>query len=267
MCKDGLPTSVSPLYKGDNTTLNLVTDRDPRLTQTIYVPDGKHIITSNQPGGIANILFTVPVMTGGGEAANITGYQMYKGHQPDYMQQFAGEVGITALIFFRYAEVLLNYAEAKAELGTITQSDLDISINKLRDRVGMAKLMMGAITPDPKWIFPALSPIINEVRRERRVELAIEGFRRDDIYRWAAADELIIGWKPKGAKRDQFNGLVPAADLAKYPVDANGYIEFYKNVAALATGYKFKQDRDYLAPLPSDQLIINPKIAPQNPGW
>lgn len=267
LCNDGLPTSSSPKYQGDATIAQVVKDRDLRLSQILYVADGNHLITTNIPGGVPNAVFTVPQLLGGGEGSNTTGYQLYKGHNTDYFQQYAAEVGTTGLILFRYAEVLLNFAEAKAELGTLSQADVDKSINKLRQRVGMPNLMVGAIVSDPKWIFPALSPIINEVRRERRVELACEGYRRDDVFRWAAADELIVGWKPKGAKKAQFNGLVDAAALNKYPVDADGYIEYYKNAAPMATGYKFNLGRDYLSPLPTDQLALNPKLAPQNPGW
>src|SRR5690606_25103978 len=108
--------------------------------------------------------------------------------------------GTTGKILFRYAEALLNYAEAKAELGTLTQTDLDISINKLRDRVAMPHLVMSNIQTDPNWSFPNLSPVINEIRRERRVELVAEGFRWNDIARWAAADELIVGKRYLGAK-------------------------------------------------------------------
>ncbi len=108
--------------------------------------------------------------------------------------------------------------------------------------------------------------MINEVRRERRVELACEGFRKDDVYRWAAADELIVGKKPKGAKKNQWTTLVPAAQLDFYPVDDNGYIELFKNIAAMANGYKFRIDRDYLNPLPTNELTLNPKLG-QNPGW
>ena len=106
-----------------------------------------------------------------------------------HVQQFEE----TPSILYRYAEVLLNYAEAKAELGTITQDDIDITIKELRDRVNMPNLSLSNISADPNWNFPTLSPIINEVRRERRVELVAEGFRWDDIARWAAADELIVG--------------------------------------------------------------------------
>ncbi|MNI73707.1 SusD family protein [compost metagenome] len=131
----------------------------------------------------------------------------------------------------------------------------------------MPPLVIAAIATDPNWIFPMLSPVINEVRRERRVELACEGYRRDDIYRWAAADELLVGWKPKGAKKAQFAGAIDAGTLAKYPEDANGYIEWFKSNTALTTGYRFNIDRDYLSPLPTNQLTLNPALKPQNPGW
>ncbi len=267
LCTDGAPIALSPLYMGDDSLIRVVANRDPRLSQTMYVPDGEHIITSNQPQGAPNNIFKVPSFEQANEGKPSTGYQVYKGHATDYNQQNAGNLGITAVIYFRYAELLLNFAEAKAELGILTQADVDATINKLRERVGMAPLVLSAIAADPNWEFPALSPVINEVRRERRVELACEGFRKDDIFRWAAADELIVGKKPKGAKKDQWTTLVPANQLSSYPVDAQGYIELFRNIATMANGYKFRTDRDYLLPLPTNELTLNPKLLPQNPGW
>src|SRR5690606_39296115 len=89
----------------------------------------------------------------------------------------------------------------------VCSSDLDIdrSIKLLRDRVGMPNLMIDAIPNDPEWDFPSLSPLLNEIRRERRVELLAEGFRWDDIARWAAADEVIVGQRPKGFKAAQID--------------------------------------------------------------
>ena len=270
LCTDGKPISSSPLYKGDDTLMKLVTNRDPRLSQTIYVPDTKHYMTQGRPNGLPDLVFTVPAFnTTDNTLKPATGYQIYKGHMPDYNQQSAQNIGTNSLILLRYAEVLLNFAEAKAELGTISQADLDKSINKLRQRVGMPALTLATITADPKWEFPTLSPIINEVRRERRVELACEGYRRDDIFRWAAADELIVGWKPKGAKRLQWmTDPVVKTFLtnAAYPVDANGYIEKFQASAPLANGYKFRIDRDYLSPVPSNEITLNPKLT-QNPNW
>jgi hypothetical protein len=89
-------------------------------------------------------------------------------------------------------------------LGTLSQEDLDISINLLRDRVAMPHLVLSNITNDPNWQYPDLSPIINEVRRERLVELVSEDFRRDDLFRWAAM-KYLIGTRPIGAMADQFN--------------------------------------------------------------
>jgi hypothetical protein len=176
--------------------------------------------------------------------------------------ELAKDDGETASIIFRYAEALLNYAEAKAELGTLTQADVDISINKLRERVQMPDLDISAIATDPNWLYPALSPEINEIRRERRVELACEGYRLDDLERWADMDRL-VGQRPLGAKFKQsdFPTLVPGSSIL---VNADGYIDPYQK--ALPTGYKFKVDRDYLFPVPQLELNLNENLD-QNPGW
>jgi hypothetical protein len=266
LCKDGLPISTSPLYKGDATLLDVATDRDPRFAQTIYLPDGNHFITISQPGGLPNIPFTVPTFGLANENKPATGYQVYKGHNPEYAQQFNAEQGITAVIYFRYAEALLINAEAKAELGTLSQEDLNQTINLLRQRVGMPILDMASIAVDPNQEFPQLSPLLNEIRRERRIELACEGFRHDDLFRWAAAGQKIKGWKPKGAKKEQWVGQVSASLLNPYPVDDQGYIELFKNVGALSNGYNFNPNRNYLFPIPTGEMVLNPKLV-QNPGW
>ena len=95
----------------------------------------------------------------------------------------------------RLAEILLVYAEAKAELGELTQSDLDLRINKLRDRVGMTHL---TLNPRPDAALAAKYPQVTssqkneilEIRRERRIELALEGPRFDDLMRWHAGKLL-----------------------------------------------------------------------------
>ena len=132
-----------------------------------------------------------------------TGYVRRKDYDPD-TQYHAQNYEITPSIQYRYAEVLLNYAEAKAELGTISQADIDISIKKLRDRVGMPNLTIGSITTDVNWEYPSLSPVINEIRRERKVEMVMENIRWDDIARSAAADEVIVGRRPEGEMASQF---------------------------------------------------------------
>lgn len=262
LCFDGKPRAVSDRYQGDDNIWSVVGDRDPRLTQLIYKPGDTRI----ERNGQVIDQFWQPLFAGAAENKCATGYQLYKGHTTDYDQQITQSAGYTGLILLRYAEVLLNFAEAKAELGTLTQADVDKSINLLRARVWMPGLQLGAIIHDPNWLFPDQSPLINEIRRERRVELACEGFRHDDIFRWATADLLIDGWKPKGAKKAQWNAEIDPVYLDAYPVDADGYIELYQNVSSLANGYNFRSDRDYLLPLPTQETTLNPALG-QNPGW
>lgn len=153
--------------------------------------------------------------------------------------------------------MLLNYIEAAAELGTATQNDLNITIKKLRDRVGMPNLVANNIAVDPNWDFPTLSPLLNEIRRERRVELIGEGFRWNDIARWAAADELIVGQRPKGF----FGGQITSQLI---PVDENGFLDPLKT--SLPSGYGFKLNRDYLNSIPISEIVLNENLK-QNPGW
>lgn len=275
---DGTPV---PANYDDATLVSITQNRDPRLEQTIQINDRKHLRweKANPP-----IYFIAPAFDGwDSEESCPTGYQTYKGHNFRYAEARPAGLGLQALIYFRFGETLLIYAEAKAELGTITQDDLDRSINKLRDRVGMPHMTMG-VANDPNFEFASLNPVIQEIRRERKVELACEGFRRDDIFRWAAADELIVGKIPVGAKIAQFQTFkfedyLPEAapDLSRQEkfdervaaleADANGYVKIFKSTLNGGTeGFKFKVNRDYLLPIPPDQLTINPKMK-QNPGW
>ena len=269
LCMDGKPISVSPLYQEDTDLKTVVSNRDPRLKQTICVDDGKHIRWTND-----NSFFQLPSFeVGTGEGSSVTGYQLYKGHGFEIGQQNSTATSV-ARIYFRYAEALLIYAEAKAELGEITQGDIDRTINALRRRVGMNEglLDMNNITADPNWEFPTLSPLLNEIRRERKVELACEGYRIDDIFRWAAADELIVGYIPQGAVWEQWRNHPDAfpeflTSWTALSVNAKGYIAPYANFPAVsATGYHFNLGRDYLLPLPAIELTVNHALK-QNPGW
>ena len=263
----GKPIAVSTVYVPGNETLaEIAANRDPRLAQTIYTNENDLFFTGHPDGNY----FKYPRFVG--QDICMTGYQIFKGNNHDY-SQVAVYKCLTAHIWFRYAEALLIYAEARAELGSITQQDVDLTINELRKRAGMNSGLMtlGAITADPNWEFPELSPIINEVRRERKVELCCEGFRKDDIFRWAAADLLIAGKRPKGAKKSQWlndpnipSDILGALQAAAFNTDENGYIDRFKS--QLPNGYGFKVNRDYLSPLPLEQMIINPKLK-QNPGW
>lgn len=254
LCTDNLPISISPLFKGSASISLEMQNRDPRFYQTLAMPGYTWVISPT--GAITKYDAFYAIINSGLDEYSPTGYILRKGYDAREIYQIP-QYEETPAIVYRYGEVLLNYAEAKAELGTITQADIDISIKKLRDRVGMPNLTISTITVDPKWDFPTLSPVINEIRRERRVELAAEGFRFDDIRRWAAADELIVGKRPHGFKASQIA-------VNPYPVNADGFLDPYK--VKLPAGYGFKIDRDYLNAIPKSQLLLNPNLV-QNPGW
>lgn len=258
LCIDGKPTAGNPLYQGDQTTENVVANRDPRITQTIFTPGWPMEIVA----GDTLIRFERSHLYASDEAKCPTGYQINKGALPDPDQYYTGWVGVTPSIIFRYAEALLNFAEAKAELGTLEQPDVDKSIKLLRDRVGMPNLILADIENDPNWLFPTLSPIINEVRRERHVELAVEGYRWSDISRWRA-HHIFKGIRPKGAYYipELYPELTIGTDVF---IDENGYVDPYQK--SLPSGYAFDENRDYLAPIPTEQLTLNTNLV-QNPGW
>jgi hypothetical protein len=257
LASDGLPISVSPNYKGDNTLTDIVANRDPRLAQTFWVPG---VPFSYSASGAVTAYFTLPWIDRTGETRNTSGYQLTKGRTVNRQMGMADLQ--TASIVFRYAECLLNFAEAKAGLGTITQADLDKSLNLLRDRVKMPHLNMTNITTDPRWMFPELSGLINEIRRERRVELAAEGYRFDDLMRWAAM-KYIVDTRPKGYKFRQadFPTIVIGTNIF---VDPNGYLDPYQR--SLPNGFKFRLDRDYLLAVPQQEITLNPNLN-QNPQW
>lgn len=276
LCTDGMPISLSPLYQGDKDLRTVVTNRDPRLDQTIAVDDGKHIEWYQ-----LNTYYTYPDLAGESSLPTSrppTYYHLYKGRDGDRDEYLSHSNPSCGTIYFRYGEALLIYAEARAELGEITQSDIDKTVNALRARAGLptaAMLNISNITTDPNWLFSSINPLLNEIRRERTVELACEGFRREDIFRWAAADELIKGYIPKGAVWEQWRDYPGTSqefkdawvDILNRLVGEDGYVYPWKESSAVgASGYKFNTGRDYLLPLPSDQLVLNPNLK-QNPGW
>ncbi|OFY46813.1 MAG: hypothetical protein A2X22_04965 [Bacteroidetes bacterium GWF2_49_14] len=270
LCTDGMPRSVSPLFMGYDSMESEVANRDPRLVQTIFLKGYDQI--TNAPGDVKNQKFNLPALDGAGEFRNTSGYALYKGVNPDFINQGNNDVGTQGSIIFRLAEAYLIFAEAKAELGTINQADLDKSVNLLRDRVGMIHLDINNIVSDPMWDFPNLSPIINEIRRERRVELVCEGFRWDDLARWRA-HHLLVGKRLKGVKYLGTNLEGAYKDFLGNPtifighnlyVDDNGFVDPYQ--VALPGGFGFNPGRDYLSPIPSDELTLNSALT-QNPGW
>ena len=184
LCTDGLPISLSPLYKGDTVFADEFVNRDPRMKQSIYTSDR---ICYIQLDGTVNY-WQMPAFDMGGAP---TSYAMIKGYSPLQAQREQGRTTLDDFIF-RYGKVLISYAEAKAELGECTQQVLDESLNLLRDRGRMPHLTVdvGFVDPYwPNWEVP-VTPLINEIRRERRIELCSEGCRWDDLVRWKAGKLL-----------------------------------------------------------------------------
>ena len=263
LCRDGLPRALSPLYKGDETLESVTMDRDPRLKMTVLTPGMPIKIYK----GVTD-KFQLPLLTLN-PWPNTTGYQTYKWLSPFVANEddFGNSTSNGAPVF-RYAEALLIRAEAHAELGTCTQQILDETINQLRDRAGVARLTAGIGFIDPNWDFPTLTPLLNEIRRERRVELAFEGFRTDDLFRWAATDLLQM---PKlGSKIEQWRGkpFSPAYNVdivSKTMKNAAGYISpYFSSKGENKLG--FDPTKNYLLPLPIDQLVLNKNLE-QNPGY
>lgn len=268
LCTDGKPVSVSPLFLGYNSLMVEAANRDPRLAQSILLPG--HDMTINSPGGITDKKYEKAPLDQSASVRATTGYCTYKGANLEYSQQI--REGSMASILFRFTETLLIYAEAKAELGTITQGDIDNTINKIRDRVAMIHLDMSNITTDPDWDFPSISPLLNEIRRERRIELAFEAQRWDDLARWRA-HHIFIGKRPKGilyigsdlegTYKDHLGNLTIFVGENLY-VDEDGRVDPYQK--KFPAGLGFNPSRDYLSPIPSDEITLNNNLK-QNPGW
>ncbi len=262
LCTDGLPVSLSPLFnpETDYDYLELeVANRDPRMKQSIVTPGELHFSDPDQyyPNNLPYFNSVHP-----------TGYMINKFRSTDRTLQVPG-TGYDGIAVFRLGEIYLIYAEAKAELGTITQGDLDISINLLRDRVGMPPMVMNELQRDPNSYFdgsipeiPAVPVIIDEIRRERRVELAAEGRRRDDIVRWKAGQ--LLARTPLGAK---FNPEVyPNAEGQPWArTNEDGFIEPYQGSTRPR---QFDENKNYLYPIPPAQIGLYPVgVLEQNPGW
>lgn len=265
LCMDGKPISISPLYQGDAIYEKLFENRDPRLRQTVLHPDDleKYDLGGLYTQGIGN----VPVLIGQAGPVSYTGYHQIKYY--NRKQHILDTKGLTPSLILRFGEALLNYAEAKAELGTITQEDLDVSINKLRDRVGMPHIELNNVPVDPRYVDWGVSPLLVEIRRERRVELMGEGFRFDDIRRWKLG-EKILSKKDYGMRWD-------AGNRARFDPDHKSTVQYEEVVPGSGIEYlcPFKgsefenpvfEAKHYLWPVPLGVLTLNPNMT-QNPGW
>ena len=164
--------------------------------------------------------YTIPPLIGtSAYNNNISGYSLLKHVQIDYTGSLDAEYkGATpAIQKFRYADVLLNYAEALAELnGAANAQTIVEALHPLRARVGMPDVDFDReFNSDPALSpSPTSTSISRLVRRERRIEKACEGRRFEDILRWAAAEEIFVGKWHQGAP------FSPAARLENEPAYA-----------------------------------------------
>ena len=263
LCTDGLPISLSPLYQGDEVYEDIWENRDPRLRQTILHPDDQAIYRyGNHDFGVTRYP-RIQGMTGPGNKI-ATGYHIIKVYENNAAYA-TYNVSATPAIILRFGEALLNYAEAKAELGDIAQADLDMSINLLRDRVAMPHMTLD-VPMDPLYASDGVSALIVEIRRERRIELFMEGFRYDDLRRWKQGKKLEV--KSYGIRWDAANKarFDPKGEVTiqSSSVDGVEYLDIYKG-----TDYAvpvFDEGKHYLWPLPISAISQNPALG-QNPGW
>ncbi len=255
LCADGLPTALSPKYGSEAAMpVDELAKRDPRLAQSIDNPT----LPFKMLGDGTPSFNAVPSLD---TKYCTTGYHVMKYHSADPDQW---NIGLSTLdvFIFRYAEVLLNYAEAKAELGECDQAVLDLTVNQLRDRVAMPHLTETVGFEDPAWPdygYP-LTPLLYEIRRERAVELLGEGFRWDDIVRWKAGKLLenpktMLGMKVSDELKEAYG------DFTRN-LDEDGYLIVYPDKKT-----RTWDDKLYLHPLPIDETTMNPNLLPNNPGW
>ncbi|CAL1518432.1 RagB/SusD family nutrient uptake outer membrane protein [Chitinophaga sp. MM2321] len=285
---DGQTRWTSTLFAGDKSPYTEFRNRDKRLYYTVPPPFKvlvNHPSMEWQPTGNAadqeyfSIMAaisgpknkTLPTLNwqglvvrqephfvddNNGQPFNVTytGYRFYKfSNKIQYIQN----LDVNDAPIFRMAEVLVNYAEAKYELGEFDQGIADQTINKLRARGGVAALQIAAIPNDPTRD-PTVTPILWEIRRERAIELMGESFRFDDLRRWKkmeyALQRKMGRWIKKGTDVSA-NSIIPIENGA-----TEGYIAYEKVPPSPFPDYY------YLYPIPSNQTVLNPNLT-QNPQW
>jgi len=229
--QDGLPIGKSPLAKPQTNSLSQFEKRDPRMEMTIF---NSNLYYSPTALYVPSFSFTP------------TGYKFSKYYDPLYLSPPDSWVDFQII---RYAEVLLNYAEAKFELnGAIDNADLDKSINLIRARVNMPPLTNAFVAAN------GLDMRI-EIRRERAIELAMEEFNYWDLIRWKTAEvelpKTVYGAKyfeaeygPATNKLDGENFVIVQAEADRF----------------------FDPARDYLWPIPLQEIGLNSALT-QNPNW
>lgn len=256
-------------------------NRDPRLAQTIRTSG------YTRYGRTALVAPDFSTCITGYHPTKYVGGTEHDGYNKSYLD----------LIIFRSAEVYLNYAEAKAELGSLKQNDLDISVNKLRQRVGMPNLDMDAANDAPDAFLQSVQTgyvnvagdnlgVILEIRRERTIELLGEGHRYFDMVRWRegkAFEQPLLGMYFPGPGEYDLNedgvndvhlykGKTPTASTSKVLLQIGQDILLTDGDKGCVFPHKgntgrWNEERDYLYPIPTDDRSLTFGALTQNPGW
>lgn len=246
--------------------------RDPRLIQTVMNEGAKFAsATTATPMHLEEYTdekkntISPPKLAGDGNTRSLTGYHIRLGIDTT----FVSGNGETALPIIRYAEGLLAYAEDAAELEMWSDDIANKTLKALRERAGV-KYLAPAKDANFTDFGYTLTPVLQEIRRERRSELALQGFRLDDLMRWKA-DKLIVGKRGKGAyvgdESILFKSYSPDNQKRireRLTLDDNKWAD--PMAGTLPSGYQFHADRDYLLPIPPSELELNKKLK-QNPKW
>lgn len=245
---DGLPREKSPLTIAVETSFDDVfANRDPRLSMTIYKIGEDAYKGAYTPFGFG------------------TAYNIKKGF--DLKQWETNSKEWTDKMIIRYAEILISYAEALYELnGSITDTQLDQTVNALRKRVGMPAMLTNAFVSSNGL------NMRDEIRRERTVEFIDENKRYDDIIRWKIAENVlpvnIIGAKfteEANKSGDEYKSRLTDASGVN-----NGKVRYNQEnmyVIEYAEDRKFDPNRDYLYPVPLQEISLSGGAVTQNPGW
>lgn len=291
LCEDGLPVQHSAVFEGYQEMTSEYQNRDYRLTSLTRTPlvqywgwgsnvdgGGAQYEAGFENSGIDYDYRYVPNLIDPGAGRNI-GYSGVK-FTTEYKLRETREESYN-YPYLRYAEVLLTYAEATVELGggTISDADLDMSINKLRERANVAPLSNALIAP-----YSDLN-MLGEIRRERAIELFGENHRFDDLKRWGIAEEelghaitlnYVDGTEYETAEDPKNPGsLIYKPSGFSYGTTSSEYaVSTYSGIATtkpgslildIAGNRNFSLN-NYVDPIPSDQIRLNPELL-QNPGW
>lgn len=236
-------------FEGYDKIADEFTDRDPRMSQTILMP-GTAYKNAQQGPDICSSKFTTRPETR-------TGYKLWK-----FMGETFGKPSNQDSYNYhiiRYAEVLLILAEATFEKnGSISDVVLNKSINIVRSRKGVEMPPLTNLFVQSNGL-----DMQTEIRRERTIELAFEGFRRDDLRRWKTAEtemkKAIMGIKYKGTEYEEQSAL---NDGYSGLIDENGFL-----VIEPVGNRFFTAPKHYYYSIPLDEIYLNPNLAPNNSGW